>query len=165
MMRIVVAGTGNVLRRDDGFGVVVAQRLLAGYVPPGVDVLEVGIGGIHLVQDLLSPTDGLVVVDATEAGRPPGTLVVMRPEVLDVTALAPADTRDRLADMHFATPERALMLAHGLGVLPPQVWVVGCQPLDADELGEGLSEPVTCSVEPAVTEVKRIVTDMGIPWS
>ncbi|MBA2391102.1 MAG: hydrogenase maturation protease, partial [Geodermatophilaceae bacterium] len=56
---------GNVLRGDDGFGVVVAQALADGRpLGEGVQVMEVGIGGIHLVQALMAGFDVLVVVDA-----------------------------------------------------------------------------------------------------
>jgi Ni,Fe-hydrogenase maturation factor len=37
--------------------------------------------------------------------------------------------------------------------------MVGCQPVDADRLGEGLSPEVTVAVPVAVAEVERIVTD------
>ncbi|MBA2487846.1 MAG: hypothetical protein H0V36_00800, partial [Chloroflexi bacterium] len=47
--RILVAGMGNDLLRDDGFGIVAIQRLMAGRVPPGVRLLETGIAGIGLV--------------------------------------------------------------------------------------------------------------------
>ena len=164
-VRIVVAGFGNVLRGDDGFGLEVVTRLASKALPEGVVVLDVGIGGIHLVQDLMGePADGLVVLDALDAGREPGTLLVMRPDVLDVRTLDVHARRDHLADMHYATPERALMLASGMGVLPERTLLVGCQPSDPDAIGEGLSVAVASAVEPAVAEVRRIVSDMGIRW-
>lgn len=153
-VRVLVAGVGNVLRGDDGFGVVAAQRLLGEPLPPEVEVLDVGIGGIHLVQELLDPVDALVILDATELGRPPGAVAVMRPDVRE-----PRGTDD-LADMHYATPERALMLAGALNVLPERVWIVGCQPAEADGLGEGLSPAVASAVEPAVAEVRRLVASV-----
>jgi hydrogenase maturation protease len=165
-VRILVAGFGNVLRADDGFGVAVVERLAAEPVPEGVTISDVGIGGINLVQDLLAePADGLVVVDALDLGRHPGTVVVLRPDVLDVATLGVLERRDHLADMHYATPERALMLASAMGVLPAATLLVGCQPLDADAIGPGLSEPVTAGVEQALTEVRAVVSEMGIPWS
>jgi hydrogenase maturation protease len=151
---VLVAGVGNVLRGDDGFGVVVAQRLLEEDVPAEVRVLDIGIGGIHLVQELLDGIDALVIVDATDLGRPPGTVSVIRPDVS-----APAGPDD-LADMHYATPERALMLAGALRILPESVWIVGCQPADAERLGEGLSPPVAAAVDPAVAEVRRLVASV-----
>ena len=163
-MNVVVAGMGNVLRGDDGFGVVVAQRLEAAGAPAGVRVLEVGIGGIHLVHELLDRARAVIVVDAVDLGRAPGTVVVMQPDVKDVHALTPRQRLDELADMHYATPERALMLARALGVLPQVVWLVGCQPRDADRLGEGLSPDVAAAVEPAIAEVRRLVGELGVDW-
>jgi hydrogenase maturation protease len=163
-VRVVVAGFGNVLRADDGFGVVGVRRLVH-EAPPGVEVLDVGIGGIHLVQDLIAePADGLVILDAHDLGRPPGTVVVLRPDVLDVTTLSVNERRDHLADMHYATPERALMLAGAMGVLPAATILVGCQPVDADAVGEELSEPVARGVEQALVEVRQVVSEMGIDW-
>jgi hydrogenase maturation protease len=164
-MRILVAGMGNLLRHDDGFGVVVAQRLLDGPIPPGVTVMEVGIGGIHMVQALFDPTDGLIVLDAVDLGRHPGTVVVIRPQVTDVASLSLTERHDQLADMHYATPSRAFMLARGLGILPAATWLVGCQPVDADGYGEGLFPEVQNAVETAITEVKALVAAIGVSWT
>jgi hydrogenase maturation protease len=163
-MRILVAGVGNVLRGDDGFGVVVVQRLMEQALPSGVEVMDVGIGGIHLVQEMLTPVDALVVVDAIDLGRPPGTVLVVVPDVEDVIAKPLAQRRDELADMHYSTPQRALMLARALGVLPASVWIVGCQPKDAERLGEGLSDEVESAVGAALAEVRRVVAGLGVAW-
>lgn len=163
-MRIVVAGFGNVLRGDDGFGVAVIERLRQGAVPADVELLDIGIGGIHLVQTLLDGADVLVVVDAVAVDRPPGTIVVLEPDVEDVRDLPTMERRDRLADMHYATPDRAMLLAKAMDVLPPVTYVVGCQPVDADEMSRALSTPVAGAVEAAAKEVRRIVTDVGCHW-
>lgn len=163
-MLITVAGFGNVLRADDGFGVRVVEALLADPVPDGVHVLEIGIGGIHLVQDLMAGADALVIVDAVEVGRPPGTVVVLDPPRTDVRAWSVAERRDALADVHYATPERALLLAQALDVLPPVVHVVGCQHLAGDGLGIGLTPLVAAAVPVAADEVRRLVTELGCSW-
>lgn len=156
-MTALVACFGNVLRGDDGFGNAVAERLLAEPLPDGVAVLEVGIGGIHLVQELLAGVDVLLIVDAVDLGRPAGTVVVQKPDVLDVSTLAPDRRRDELADMHLATPARALMVARGLGVLPATTLVVGVQTTDTERVGSGLSEPTAVAVAVAVAEVRRLL--------
>jgi hydrogenase maturation protease len=164
-MRVIVAGFGNVLRADDGFGIAVVHELHAAGVPDGVEVLDINIGGIHLVQALMcEPADGLVVVDALDLGRPAGTVMVLEPEVLDVTSLGVLERHDHLADMHYATPERALMLARAMEVLPGHTIMVGCQPRDADAVGQGLSHAVTRGVAQALVEVRAVVTGMGIVW-
>jgi hydrogenase maturation protease len=145
--RVLVAGVGNVLRRDDGFGPAVVARLDG--LPDGVEVIETGIGGIALLQELIAGCDGLVLVDAVDRGAPPGTVVVIEPEVRE-------DAR-HVPDVHLANPQRVLDMAGALGVLPERVVIVGCQPADVDELQEGLSPEVEQAVEVATARVRETV--------
>ena len=159
-MTMVVACFGNVLRADDGVGIVIAERLTLEVLPPSVRVLEIGIGGIRLVHELLDgDVDVLVVVDAVDLGRPAGAVLVQVPEVLDVSGLSPERRRDELADMHLATPARALMMARGLGVLPATTLLVGVQTTDTDEPRHGLSEVARRAVPVAVREICRLVDE------
>lgn len=159
-MRVLIAGVGNLLRRDDGFGVEVARRLQTVPLPPDVVVVETGIAGIALVQELQDGWDALVVVDAVDHGRAPGTVMFIEPEVLDVDTVSFERRHDLLADMHLATPELAMMLARALGVLPPNVVLVGCQIAEPDAVGEGLTPPVAAAVEIAVREILRHVEEL-----
>lgn len=156
-MSALVACFGNVLRGDDGFGAVVAERLLRETLAPEVRVLEVGIGGIHLVQELMGGIDLLVVIDAVDLGRAPGTIITQVPDVADVMLLPINERRDELADMHYASPARAMMLARGLGVLPAATWLVGVQTTDTDRVGMGLSSTTMAAVSPAIEEVHRLI--------
>lgn len=159
--RILIAGMGNVLRRDDGFGVEVTKRLAArNGLPPQVDVIEVGIGGIHLVQKLLDRYDVLVIVDAIDRGASPGSLKLLKVDVPDLTTWPEDEQRDFLADMHYATPSRALVLARALSVLPPTVFILGCQVGDFFDLGIGLTEPVRQATTKAVIEIERLVREV-----
>lgn len=162
-MRILVAGVGNLLHGDDGFGVEVARRLAARTLPAGVDVIETGIGGIALVQELQAGYDALIVLDAVDRGRPAGTVLVIEPDVIDVFMMSPIERHDMLADMHLATPERALMVANALGVLPARRLLVGCQPLEIEVLRVGLSAVVAAAVEVAVVEVERCLASLLAP--
>ena len=146
MTRILVAGVGNVLRGDDGFGPAVVARL--GDVPAGVETIETGIGGVALLQELLAGCDGFVLVDAVDRGAAPGTLFELRPEVGEAV---------HVADVHLANPDRVLSMAKTMGALPARVRIVGCQPAEVDELGQGLSAVVAAAVDPAVATVRRIV--------
>jgi hydrogenase maturation protease len=156
---MLIAGVGNVLRGDDGFGVVVAQRMLHLVLPHGITVVETGIAGIALVHELQKGWGGLIVIDALDRGRSPGTVMVIEPEIIDIDALSSAERGDVLADMHLATPDRVLMLARALGVLPDWVRIVGCQPFDAHAVHDGLSPEVSRAVDVAVTEVLRLAND------
>lgn len=161
MMRVLVAGMGNVLRGDDGFGVAVVQLLQAqADLPPGVRVVDIGIGGVHLVQELLDGYDVLVVVDAVERGSPPGTLHLLAAEVPEIASWPESARADFLADMHYATPSRAMILAKALGVLPARTFIFGCQPTTTDDLGLGLTEPVERAVDATVREIGRIIRQL-----
>ncbi|MBA2240358.1 MAG: hydrogenase maturation protease [Solirubrobacterales bacterium] len=146
MGRILVAAVGNVLRRDDGFGAAVAARL--GALPAGAEVIETGIGGIALLQELLAGCDGLVVIDAVDRGAEPGTVFVLEPDV---------DEAAHVPDVHLANPRRVLAMAKTMGVLPDRVVIVGCQPVDVDELDEQLSPEVERAVPIAVGKVEETV--------
>lgn len=164
--RVLIAGMGNVLTRDDGFGVRVAERLQAWWrpVPPGVRIVEVGIGGIHLVQELMDGYDALVVIDAIDRGLEPGSVLLVEPEVRDPSTWADAERDAILAETHYAVPGRALMVARALGVLPARVYIAGCQPGDL-ELGLEMSEVVSGAVDRCAALVRRVVERLsaGLP--
>lgn len=159
-MKILLAGVGNVLRGDDAFGVEVANRLLARENLPEVSVVETGIAGIQLVQDLQEGFDAVIVIDTVDREREPGTVMTIDYDVIDVHALDHNTKYDLLADMHLATPERSLMVARALGVLPPIVWMVGVQPVDADTMHIGMSEIVEGAVDVAIAEIDRCVASL-----
>lgn len=151
---------GNVLHGDDGFGVAVAEALSARKLSPNVKIMDVGIGGIHLVQELLQGYDALVIVDAVDQGAPPGTVFVLTPEVPDLASMASEERMPFLADMHYTVPSRALIMAKALGALPEQVWIVGCQPGTTEELGLELSPAVRRAVPEAAARIEHIVTGL-----
>jgi len=159
-MRILVAGVGNKLRADDAFGVVVAERLMAMDLPAGVKVVETGIGGIALVQELQEGYDALIVVDAVDRGRPPGHVMLIAVEVPHVDDMGWGERYDFLADVHLATPERTLIMSKALGVLPERTLMVGCQPVDAETPGIPMSPEVTAACDIAVREILRHLDEL-----
>ncbi len=164
-LRVLIAGVGNLLRGDDGFGVVLAQRLLAD--PPEIagasmTIIETGIGGMHVVQELLTGYDALVVLDAVERGGAPGTMYVLEPERADPAAWSQEARRDFFADTHYAEPSRALALAEAVGALPPRVLVVGCQ-IRVESIEDFLQE-LTPTVARAVDHIERQLPHLIATW-
>jgi hydrogenase maturation protease len=155
--RILVAGMGNLLRGDDGFGVEVIRRLRErGGLPASVRAVDVGIGGIPLVQELLDGYELLIIVDAVSRGKPPGTLTTLVPQLPDMQTLSPDDLGTMIGDPHTTTPSRVLLLAGALGVLPEETVIVGCEPEGSDEVRLALSAPVTVAVEQAAERVAAL---------
>jgi hydrogenase maturation protease len=155
--RALVVGIGNVLRGDDGFGVEVAKRLQAMQdVTARAKVIELGIGGIHLVQELMDGYDLLLIADAVNRGGQPGELYVLELDVPPTPSAVEAWEHD-LTDMHEAVPSKALILARALGVLPRRVLLVGCQPARVDDVEIGLTPRVERAVGEAVERIRCLL--------
>lgn len=147
--RILIVGVGNVLHGDDGFGVELAWRLAKQELPPGVKVMETGIGGMSVVQELMRGYDAVLLLDAHQYGGQPGELRLLQPVLPDLSALDAHALRDYFADTHYATPIRALTLLEHLGHLPPCIAVIGCEPARHEALGMGLSTAVVLALDEA----------------
>lgn len=159
--RALIACVGNILRTDDGVGPRVAQLLEDRDLPDEVDVLDFGIGGVHLVQTLLTGEYGvLVLVDCADRDREPGTVMIIEPEVFDVSELQGIEKYDYLADMHYTNPERAMALAKALGALPLKSVLIGIQPFEAERLGRQLSPAIERAAHIAADEAVRISLEL-----
>lgn len=160
--KVLIAGMGNVLEWDDGWGIVVVQRLARHPdLPANARVVEIGIGGVNLVQELFDGYGALLIVDAAERGGLPGTIYLLEPEVPDLARWPFEQRQDFLADMHYTNPSKALVLARALGVLPPKVFILGCQPTPIEGLGIGLSEPVDSAVEQGVARLLTAIKQLS----
>lgn len=68
-------GLGNLVMADDSAGVRVVQGLMGRHrFPEGVTLMDGGTLGLDLLP-YLEGVDRLLVIDAVETGRPPGTMV------------------------------------------------------------------------------------------
>jgi hydrogenase maturation protease len=156
--RTLVAGVGNVFQRDDAFGVEVVRLLAEQPDPPGVQIRDFGIRGVHLVYDLLDGCDLFVLVDAAARGDEPGTVTVLEVE----PRAAPAERADPLAapviDAHSLAPDDIFALLASLGGRPGRSLVVACEPADTTA-GMGLSEPVQAALPHAVRAVWDILRE------
>jgi hydrogenase maturation protease len=157
--RTLVAGIGNIFLGDDGFGSAVARTLADRALPAGVEVVDVGIRGVHLAYQLLDGYATLVLVDALARGEPPGTLTVLE---TSLAAHAVDDTDAPPVDPHGMGPDAVLRMLAGvagsLGAAVDRVVVVGCEPAGVAE-GIGLSPAVEAAVARAADLVLDLLTD------
>lgn len=162
-MRILVAGIGNIFLGDDGFGVVVAQRMAERPRPTGVDVVDFGIRGMDLAYAMQADYDVVVMVDAAPRGSAPGTL-----HVIDAT---PDADGPMTMDTHGMDPVKVLALARALGRVPPRALVVGCEPSrvigaeEWDEMDMELTAPVAAAVDEAIRVVDELVQELLAEWA
>lgn len=153
-MRTLVAGLGNIFEGDDGFGVEVANTLIATQWPDGVELGEYGIRGVHLAYQLLEGYDLVVIADAVSRGGEPGTVYVIE-HAADTERPEPT-AHEPMVDAHDLGPDAVLALVPTLGGTLGRVVIVGCEPATL-EPNMGLSPRVAGSVEAAARLVTEIV--------
>ena len=87
----LIMGIGNLVLQDEGFGVHAIRRLAENpeQIPEGVDLLDGGTAGLHLMGNLQN-YERLIVIDAALDGNPTGTVRRLRPNYGDFPPLVTA---------------------------------------------------------------------------
>ncbi len=144
-MNILIAGVGNSLMQDDGIGVH-AVRELAKSPRPDVVMAEVGtdfLGALHLFE----AADLVLVLDAMEAGGPPGTIYLYdESEILEANRQVSLHELGVLAVLRFSPLARK-----------PRVLVLGMEP---QTIGFGLElSPTLQAALPQMLLAAREIID------
>jgi hydrogenase maturation protease len=155
--RILIAGIGNAWLKDDGFGSAVIQRLEAQTLPREAAVFDFGTGGLDLAYEVMRGYDALILVDISRQGGEPGTLYVMEADEAEIAA---GIEDGQALNPHGMDPETVLRFVKTLGAWPGKVLVIACEPLEVEDMGIGLSEPVAAAVEGAVKLVLETVESL-----
>ncbi len=145
MSHVLVLGVGNLLLSDDGVGIHTIRRLIErSDLPEGVRIVDGGTVGLNLLHHL-EGISHLVIVDAIEGDRPPGTLTRLAgDEVPAHLALKMSPHQIGLPDMLFAAKLR--------DIYPGEVVIWGVQPATT-EVGLELSPPVAAQMDALVDSV------------
>ena len=77
--KIVIIGVGNLLLKDEGVGVHVAQELQKKSLPSAVEVHDGGVAGIGLL-DFFPGASKVLLIDAAEMNLEAGAVVRFTPE-------------------------------------------------------------------------------------
>ena len=145
MLKILIAGIGNKLMGDDGFGPKVIEELAKLQLPSEVDVVDYGTSAFKVLFDLEN-YDLVIFVDAIDGERQPGEVFIVKPYLDEVK-----EPFLRIS-LHEVEVEKLLKIAKVLKVLPSEVIIVGCQP---KILSSGLK--MSSEVEEAVKKAVRII--------
>lgn len=141
-----VLGMGNLVHSDDGVGVHAIRSLeLDARVPPRTVLIDGGTHGLSLLP-YISGFSRLLVIDAIDAGEPPGTVVRF-----EGSSLNGLPGKSSVHQLGFADMMVALKL---LGEVPPELVVFGVQPLST-EWSENLTKPVRAALPALLDAVIR----------
>ena len=151
---VLVLGIGNLVMSDDGIGVRVVQQLAERYrFPAGVTVLDGGTLGLDLLPQL-EGVARLLVVDAVETGRTPGTLVRLAGEDVPIVL-------ETKVSPHQMGLKDLLAVAMLQGFAPQEMVLWGVQP-ERIEMSLELSPVVAAQLDPLVEKVLAELAGWGV---
>ena len=143
-LQVLILGVGNLLLKDDGFGVHLINELQDTEFPQNIKVMEAGTVSHQLIP-LFHEIDHLIVVDVVEANDVPGSLFRFSPD-----------------DMRFATEHQVslhqislidvLHMADLTGKKPKTV-IIGVQPKDVSSWSLELSD----ELKAVIPKVKDLI--------
>lgn len=152
---IVVLGVGNILLKDEGVGVRVAEELGRRYVfPDNVEVVDGGTQGLWLMPTI-QQSDHLIVVDAVRGKGESGTLYRLERDDLPKSLRAKQSAHD--SDL-----VEALNLCTLIDKGPKTVVVVGVEPEDISPFGLELTPRVAAKIEELIERVLDELKIFGI---
>jgi hydrogenase maturation protease len=152
--RVLVLGIGNLVMSDDGVGVKVVQQLQREYCfPENVEIMDGGTLGLDLLPKL-EGIDHLIVVDAVETGRKPGTCVRLAGEELPVAL-------ETKVSPHQMGLKDLLSVAQLLGHSPGDMVLVGVQP-GSIEMDTELTPEVEAALQVLVNNVLDELKKIGV---
>lgn len=154
--QILILGIGNVLWADEGFGVRCVETLNERYsFGDNVKVMDGGTQGIYLVQHVQS-ADVLVVFDAIDYGLEPGTMKIIHDD--DVPKFMGA----KQMSLHQTGFQEVLAMSEFTGSYPEKLILIGCQPVELEDFGGSLREPVRAQIEPALKIALDYLAQFGV---
>ncbi|MGD0318474.1 MAG: hydrogenase maturation protease [Nitrososphaerales archaeon] len=142
-----VFGIGNPIKQDDAVGLEVVSSLRRRLGPASRKTVRVhGLSSNpeRMISDLASKGERIVIVDAVEAQKKPGTIVCAR---LSETKFG-----------FFATHNVPIRLVPGVAENAADTYIVGIQP-DSVGVGEGLSDVVKGSSMKLVAMIANLVEE------
>lgn len=151
MSRSVILGLGNILNCDEGVGVH-ALKALETRCGSRVraEVIDGGTMGLSLLP-LVEECDDLLVLDAIDARRAPGSLVELARDEIPLFAGV-------RVSQHQVTFQEVLGLAMVRGKLPRRLHLLGIQPGDTS-LGIGLSAVAEAALPRLIARALEILQD------
>lgn len=141
--KILILGVGNLLLRDDGFGVHLINSLKGVALPDNVELLEAGTVSHQLIPKL-HELDHLIVIDVVEAGDTPGALFRFSPDDMNFPV-------EQKASLHQISLIDVLHMSALTGSKPKTV-IIGVQPKDVSSWSMELSDELS-AVIPRVQEL------------
>jgi hydrogenase maturation protease len=148
MKNIKVLGIGNALVGDDGFGPRVLEELQKREIPPNVELIDAGVGGIAILS-WIEDADKIVIIDSVQTNNEPvGTIYRFTDK-----EMPPSDMF--MLSLHDLNLVDTINIGRVVQKMPEEIIIYG---VEVKRIAEFTRE-MTPEVEAAVTEVADLVME------
>lgn len=147
--KILVLGIGNYLMGDEGIGVHIANKLMSeNILPPGVDILDGGTGGFHLLE-YFEAYENVILIDATLGDQPVGAISLIKPRFA--------------SDFPFAMSTHDIGLKDLVGALQilgtmPQIHLFTVSIQSIQQQGTKLTNEIEAKVPVIIDEIGKLIS-------
>jgi hydrogenase maturation protease len=153
-MKAGIIGVGNPLRRDDGIGIVLLEKIIEkkNDLPEGIEYIDGGTGGMNLLH-ILALFDVALIIDAVNFNGRPGESKLFKSE----------DICSKKSSINMSTHETDILkiinLSKELGEAPNNLFVFGVQPKDTSH-GDDLSPELQKAVSSLTLSLQNEITNI-----
>jgi len=154
MKKAGIIGIGNPLRRDDGIGIVLLEKLIErkDELPDGMELIDGGTGGMNLLH-LFARFDVVIIIDAVNFDGDIGESKLFTTE----------DVHSKKTRINISTHESDILkiihLSRKLGESPDEIFIFGIQPKDTS-FGSNLSSELQQNIEPLSVSLQNEITSI-----
>ena len=153
MEKTGIIGIGNLLRKDDGVGIVLLELLVKRKkeFPKNIEFIDGGTGGMNLLH-LLAKFDTVLLIDAVDFKGRPGEARVL--------SLKDIQSQKKPVMMSTHDPDflNLLRLSQALKELPETLVIFGVQPRDVSH-GMGLSKEIETVIDHLFLKLQKEIRD------
>jgi hydrogenase maturation protease len=153
-MKAGIIGVGNPLRKDDGIGIVLLEKIIEkkNDLPSNMEYIDGGTGGMNLLH-ILALFDVALIIDAVNFNGRPGESKLFKLE----------DICSKKSSINISTHESDILkiinLSKELGEAPKKLFIFGVQPKDTSH-GDDLSPELQKTVAALTLSLQNEITNI-----
>jgi len=149
MKKICIIGIGNPLRRDDGIGIVLLEKLVEQKktLPKEIQYLDGGTGGMNLLH-ILPQFDIVIIIDAVQFNAAPGSYRFFTAD--EITT----NKNINSISTHTNQLPQVIEISRQLEELPKQLFIFGIQPKNTS-YGRNLSNALKKNIKTLLSSLQN----------
>jgi hydrogenase maturation protease len=149
MKKTAVIGIGNPLRRDDGIGIILLEKLVEkkDNLSENLEYIDGGTGGMNLLH-LLASYDKVLIIDAVDFKGKPGDYKIFKSNKV-ISQKQSIDFSTHESDML-----KIIKLSKKLDECPDEILIFGIQPKDVS-YGQNLSDEIKQVIDLIIKNLEK----------